>query len=285
LSSYGYLEGFHYKPRIDFDLLAKYKEGLIATSSCLAGEIPQHIMNDDLDSANAAVEKYVALFGRDHFLMEIQEHGLPEDKKVNPIIAELAEKHGLMLIATNDCHYTDKEDAEAHEVLLAIQTGATMDRKTVSNSRAKSSTSAAPKKCSRSLRLPRAVSNTEKVAKRCNVELNLDNHLIPEFVPPEGLTKEEYIESMVMQGLDERYDKPRLKTISNAQSSNSASSSKWASSTTSSSSGISSIRTPDRRSRRSRPRFRRGKPGRVRTQNHQHRSHALPPPLRTLSES
>ena len=219
LSSLGYLEGFHYKPRIDLDLLNKYKGGLIATSSCLAGEIPQFILNDDLDSANAAVEKYIEILGRDHFLMEIQEHGLPEDKKVNPIVAELAEKHGLLLIATNDCHYTDKDDAEAHEVLLAVQTGATLDQddrfKFPSNEFYFCSGEEMKQKFPE---YPEAVTNTEKVAARCNLELNLDNHLIPEFVPPEGVTKDAYLEALVEEGLKARYgDTPDAKYVDRAK--------------------------------------------------------------------
>jgi len=206
LSSLGYLEGFHYKPRIDLDLLHKYKSGLIATSSCLAGEIPQFILNDDMDSANAAVEKYIQILGRDNFLMEIQEHGLPEDKKVNPLVAELAEKHGLLLVATNDCHYTDKDDAEAHEVLLAVQTGATLDQedrfKFPSDEFYFCSGDEMKQKFPD---YPEAISNTEKVAARCNVELNLDNHLIPEFVPPEGVSKDDYLETLVADGLRFRY--------------------------------------------------------------------------------
>jgi DNA polymerase-3 subunit alpha len=206
LSSLGYLEGFHYKPRIDLDLLHKHKSGLIATSSCLAGEIPQHILNDDLDAANASVEKFIEILGRDHFLMEIQEHGLPEDKKVNPIVAELAEKHGLTLIATNDCHYTDKEDAEAHEVLLAVQTGATLDQDDRFKFPSKEFYFCSGEEMRQKLpEYPEAIANTEKVADRCNVELNLDNHLIPEFVPPEGVTNEGHLESLVEEGMRDRY--------------------------------------------------------------------------------
>ncbi len=219
LSSLGYLEGFHYKPRIDLDLLHKYKGGLIATSSCLAGEIPQFILDDNLDAADAAVEKYIQILGRDHFLMEIQEHGLPEDKKVNPIVAELAEKHGLVLIATNDCHYTDKDDAEAHEVLLAVQTGATLDQENRFKFPSKEFYFCSGDEMKQKFsEYPEAVANTEKVAARCNVELNLDNHLIPEFVPPEGITKDAYLESLVAEGLKARYgDSPNPEYLERAK--------------------------------------------------------------------
>ncbi|MCH7960155.1 MAG: PHP domain-containing protein, partial [Candidatus Hydrogenedentes bacterium] len=127
LSSLGFQKGFYYRPRVDDELLARYKNGLITTSSCLAGQIPQAILDDDLDGADAAVRKYVEMFGKDNFLIELMDHGMPEQKKVNPILAELAEKHGLMMIATNDCHYVNKEDAESHDALLCIQTNSMID--------------------------------------------------------------------------------------------------------------------------------------------------------------
>ena len=127
LSSAGYIEGFHYKPRVDMDLLARHSEGLIATSSCLAGEVPQLLMDDDMDKADEAIKRFVEIFGKDNFVIELMDHGLEEQRKVNPLLRELAEKNGLLVIASNDSHYTKQEDAEAHDVLLAIQTGASLD--------------------------------------------------------------------------------------------------------------------------------------------------------------
>lgn len=206
LSTLGYTEGFHYKPRVDIDLLARHSEGLIATSACLAGEIPQYLMNDDWDSANEAIKRYIEIYGREHFLIELMDHGIPEQQKINPMLAELAEKHGLLLIATNDCHYTDKEDAVSHEALLAIQTAATLDQE----DRFRFPTPefyirSGEEMAEKFKEYPEAVANTEKIAARCNVELELGNHLIPSYVPPEGFTKEEYLRHLVKEGLDARY--------------------------------------------------------------------------------
>jgi len=207
LSSLGYLEGYHYKPRVDMELLAKYRDGLIATSSCLAGEIPQALMDGNMDHADESVRRFIEIFGKDNFLMELQDHGIDEQRKINPLIMELAEKHGLVVIASNDSHYTNKEDAEAHDVLLAIQTGASLEDPdrfrfqgesfyfcTADEMRAKFPDQ------------PEAIANTERIADRCNVELALDQHLIPEYTTPNGEGKYEYLHQLVMDGLNERYD-------------------------------------------------------------------------------
>ncbi|MBN2311686.1 MAG: DNA polymerase III subunit alpha [Candidatus Hydrogenedentes bacterium] len=208
LSSLGYLEGFHYRPRVDLELLARYREGLIATSACLAGAIPQCVLNKDLDGANEAIRHYVEIYGRDHFLIELMDHGIPEQAEVNPVLAELAEHHGLMCIATNDCHYTDKADAEAHDALLCIQTNATLDdERRFRFSGGSAYYFASPDEMRERFRQwPEAVSNTEKVAARCNVELPLGQHLIPQYTPPDGFTKEDYLRNLVKLGLDDRYD-------------------------------------------------------------------------------
>jgi DNA polymerase III subunit alpha len=206
LSTLGYLEGFHYKPRVDDDLLAKYSAGIIATSACLAGAIPQALMNDDWDTANALIEKYVAIYGKENFLIELMDHGLPDQQKTNPMLAELAEHHGLMLIATNDCHYINKSDAEAHEALLCVQTNATLEDpnhfKFPTNEFYFSSPDEMRQKFDK---WPEAVTNTEKVANRCNVELPLNKHLIPQYEPPPEFTQEEYLRKLVALGMEERF--------------------------------------------------------------------------------
>ena len=207
LSSAGYLEGFHYKPRVDDELLAQYSEGLIASSACIGGEIPQHILNDDLDAANAAIRRYVEIFGQDNFLIEITDHGMPEEKKVNPILVELAQHHGLMVIATNDSHYLDKDDAEAHDALLCIQTNRMLDEENRFRFPTQEFHFRSPDEMrERFAEWPEAVANTVKVASRCNVELPLGQHLIPKFVPPDGLTNSGYLRQLVQLGLQDRYD-------------------------------------------------------------------------------
>ncbi len=206
LSSLGYLEGFHYKPRVDDELLAKYSGGLIATSSCLAGEVPQRLMEDKMDAANEAIKKFVSIYGADNFLIELMDHGMPEQKKVNPLLAQLADDHGLMKIATNDCHYLDRSDAKPHEALLCIQTGTTLD----DPNRVRFSSDEVYFKSPDEMRdvfpeWPDAVANTEKVAERCNLELPLHKHLIPQYDPPEGISQEAYLRQLVADGMKERY--------------------------------------------------------------------------------
>lgn len=206
LSTAGYLEGFHYKPRVDDALLAKHHEGLIATSSCLAGRIPQALNDDDIDAANAHIRNYIEIFGRDNFLIELMDHGMPEEEKINPRLVELAQRHELTLIASNDCHYIDKADAEAHEALLCIQTGSTLENE----GRFRFPTSEfhfrSPDEMREKFkRWPDAVTNTVKVAERCNLELPLGKRLIPKFTPPEGVTRERYLRDLAYQGLRERY--------------------------------------------------------------------------------
>ncbi|MEK7795532.1 MAG: DNA polymerase III subunit alpha, partial [Candidatus Hydrogenedentota bacterium] len=206
LSTLGHLEGFHYKPRVDDELLAKYSRGLIATSSCLAGEIPQHILNNNMDAANVAVEKFIAIFGKDDFLIELMDHGMPDQQRVNPLLAELAEKHGLMMIATNDCHYVNKEDSYPHEALLCIQTNGMLDDDKHFRFETDQVYFKSPDEM-RALftRWPDAVSNTEKVAERCNVELALGQHLIPQYTPPAGYTQANYLRELLDAGMKVRY--------------------------------------------------------------------------------
>ncbi len=206
LSSLGYLEGYHYRPRVDFDLLREHKDGLIATSSCLAGQIPRALMRDDLDTAKAALEQYLEIFGTDRFLIEMMDHGMPEDRKVNPLLADLASEFGLMTIATNDVHYTEADDAEAHDALLAIQTGAMVDETNRFRFPGKNFYFASPEEMREKFaEWPEAVANTEKVAERCNIEIPLGKHLIPQFHPPDGIGKLDYLRQLVHAGLKDRY--------------------------------------------------------------------------------
>ena len=207
LSSAGYLEGFHYRPRIDLELLERYNEGLIASSACLAGEIPQLLVNEDFEGAEEALRRYLGIFGPERFVIELMDHGLPEQRKVNPLLVELAERHGLMVIATNDSHYTDRDDAEAHDALLAIQTNGTIDdEKRFRFPGGPEYYFTSPEEmANRFKQWPEAIANTAKIAARCNVELPLGQHLIPQYVPPDGLTKAAYLRQLVGLGLEARY--------------------------------------------------------------------------------
>jgi len=207
LSTLGYTEGFHYKPRVDDDLLAQHSEGLIATSACIGGEVPQGLLRNDVKAAEGAVDKYVDIFGQDNFLIEIMDHGMPEEERVNPQLVQLADRLGLMVVASNDCHYLDKGDAEAHGTLLCIQTGSTLDDDNRFRFPTEEFHFRSPDEMrERFQQWPEAVSNTEAIADRCNVELPLGQHLIPKYHPPEDFTKEAYLRQLVRLGLEERYD-------------------------------------------------------------------------------
>ncbi len=209
LSTAGYLEGFYYKPRVDDELLAKYHEGLIATSACLAGAIPQAILNDSMDLAREHVLRYIDIFGKDNFLIEIMDHGLPEETQVNPELANLAAEYGLTVIASNDSHYLTREDAEAHDALLCIQTGNTIEEEKRFRFPNDEFYFRSPEEMRKRFEaFPEAVTNTEVIAERCNVEIPLGQSLIPRYDPPAGETEEAYLHRLVFEGLKERYGDP-----------------------------------------------------------------------------
>ena len=127
ICSKSWTEGYYHKPRADHDLLVKYHEGLIALSACVGGELPQAVLNQDLEEAKKIIEFYIQTFGKDHYFIELQNHELPEEAAVRPILAALAEEYGVGLVATNDFHYTKKEDAPSQEIKLCISTGSTLE--------------------------------------------------------------------------------------------------------------------------------------------------------------
>lgn len=213
LSSKGYLEGFYYKPRVDDELLYKHREGLIATTSCLAGRVPQAILAGNMDLAVQELKRYIEIFGKDNYLVELMIHGIEEQERVNPVLCQLAEDHGLMVIATNDCHYIDKSDAEAHEALLCVQTGTTLE----DEKRFKFPTNQfhfrSPEEMVEVFKdYPEAVSNTVKVAERCNLDIPLGESLIPKYQPEggykEGETPFSYLRDLVLKGVEVRYGSP-----------------------------------------------------------------------------
>lgn len=214
LSTMAHLEGWHYKPRVDMESLEEHKEGLIAGSACLNGRIPSLLLNDRLEEAEQALDRYVGIFGRDNFCIEMMNHGMPEEEKVNPLLWELAEKHGLMTIATNDAHYLDRDDAEAHEVLLCIQTKKNMDdpgRMRFPNDEFYFRST--EDMMGRFARWPEAVTNTKRIAERCNATIPMNLGLIPNYPVPEGYTQESYLREQVYNGLKERYGTPLSETV------------------------------------------------------------------------
>jgi DNA polymerase-3 subunit alpha len=206
LVSRGHSEGFYYKPRVDKELLRQYSEGLIALSACLAGEIPSLLLKSDPAAAEASAAEYAAIFGKDNFFIELQDHGMPEQKAVNPQLAALAAKLGLGLVATNDIHYIKREDAESHDVLLCIQTGKTADdagrmRFPTNEFYLKSADEMADLFAA----YPEALTNTCRIAERCQLELEFGKLFLPEFPIPGGLTPEDYLADLCRQKLPQRY--------------------------------------------------------------------------------
>ena len=205
LSSIGYLEGFYYRPRIDRDALAKHSGGLIATTSCLSGEVSQCLLNSDMDGARRAIGEMIAIFGRDNYYVELQDQGLPEQRRINPELIRLAREFGLPLMASNDCHYLRQEDSDPHDVLLCIQTGKGVNepgRMKFPNDQFYLKT---PDEMAEVFReVPEAVAQTVEIAQRCHLELDFEGLHLPRFPVPEGNDLEDYFQQTVRAGFDHR---------------------------------------------------------------------------------
>jgi DNA polymerase-3 subunit alpha len=206
LSSIGFLEGFYYKPRIDLDILEKHHEGLIATSACLAGEIPALILRGNIPEAHQAAGRFKEIFGRDHFYLEMQDHGLPDQKRVNSEIVKIASALDIPLIATNDCHYLTKDDARSHEILLCIQTGKTLDdekRMRFPNDQFYFKTQ--EEMHALFPEYPDALYNTISISEMIDLKLHLGDTILPHFEVPANYTLDSYLKHLVSEGARERY--------------------------------------------------------------------------------
>ena len=205
--SQAFLEGFYIKPRIDMDLLREHCGGLIAMSACLAGEIPRLLMADEYEKAKEAALEMRELFGEDGYYLEMQDHGIPVQKKVNAGILRLHEETGIPLVATNDAHYIRKEDWETQDVLLCIQTGKTLD----DPGRMKFQTQEFYVKSEEEMaslfpQHPEAIENTAKIAELCSVEFEFGKYHLPNFKLPEGWTDADaYFEKLCLDGFAQRY--------------------------------------------------------------------------------
>ena len=204
--SLGFTEGFYNRPRVDMELLREHHEGLIALSACLAGRIPQAYMQSDEKEAEAAAREYAEIFGPEHFYLELQDHGIAEQRMVNAKIRKLAEKLDLPLVVTNDAHYLRRQDAKMQDVLLCIQTGKTID----DENRMKFETEEFYLKSEEEMRalfpdVPEAFDNTVQIAERCNVEFTFGKYFLPEFKLPEGVTSLSYLRKLCDEGFGELY--------------------------------------------------------------------------------
>ena len=204
--SKGFVEGYYYKPRVDLDLLEQYHEGIIALSACLAGEVQRYLVRNLYDEAKKAALRYEEIFGKGNFFLELQDHGIPEQKMVNPQLLRLSQELGIELVATNDVHYTYAEDAEAHDILLCIQTG----KKLSDENRMRYEGGQYYVKSEDEMKqlFPyalQAIENTQKIANRCHVEIEFGVTKLPRFDVPEGYTSWEYLNKLCHEGLLKRY--------------------------------------------------------------------------------
>ncbi|MBI5152488.1 DNA polymerase III subunit alpha [Candidatus Peregrinibacteria bacterium] len=206
-----HLEGYYYKPRVDYGLLSAHHEGLIALSGCMIGEIARVAVNGDIPAAAKAIAKYQDIFGKENFWLEIQDHPLVENQdRVNKAMIELAQKTGAGLVATNDAHYVNKEDADSHDILICIQTQTTV--KDENRMRYTGDYSLRPPEEMKRVfsDVPEAIENTLKIADRCNLEIPLAQNLLPVFNTPNNTKTNKYLAELCEEGMKKKYPKERL---------------------------------------------------------------------------
>ena len=206
LVSKAWVEGFYSKPRVDLDLLREHHEGLIALSACLAGEIPRALTRGDYEGAREAALRYEGIFGRGNFYLELQDHGMAEQKRINPQLIRLSWETGIPLVATNDCHYIAPEDSRMHRVLLCIQTGRTIEDENAMEFGSEEFYFKSEEEM-RALfpDVPEAADNTVKIAQRCQVELEFGKTKLPAFFTPDGSDNLEFFRRLCQEGLIRRY--------------------------------------------------------------------------------
>ena len=212
--SRGFTEGFYYKPRVDYDVLEKYHEGIIALSACLAGSIPSFLRRGLYDEAKQEAYRLQGIFGENNFFLELQDHGIPDQKTVNQGLLRLHQEIGIDLVATNDVHYIYDSDAEAHDILLCIQTG----KKVSDTDRMRYEGGQYYLKSAGEMEAlfpyaKEAIENTHKIAERCHVEIEFGDYKLPHFDVPEGETSESYLRKLCKEGLYKRYPKEQAEQL------------------------------------------------------------------------
>ena len=212
--SKGFVDGYYYKPRVDMEVLNTYHEGIIALSACLAGEVQRNLVRGMYDEAKKVAEKYENCFGKGNFFLELQDHGIPEQRLVNQQLLRLSQDTGIELVATNDVHYTYAEDAEAHDILLCIQTG----KKLADEDRMRYEGGQYYVKSEEEMKalFPYALGaleNTQKIADRCHVEIEFGKTKLPHFDVPEGYTTWTYLNKLCYEGLEEKYPKEQAEEL------------------------------------------------------------------------
>ncbi|MBR0089954.1 MAG: DNA polymerase III subunit alpha, partial [Clostridia bacterium] len=207
LVSTAYIEGFYYKPRIDFELLKANHEGLIALSACVAGEVPKALLRGSYDEAKEIALRYRDTMGEGNYFLEIQDHGLNEEKRIIPEMIRLSKETGIKLVATNDIHYLTKKDAKYQDILMCIQ----MEKKVQDEDRMKFETEEfyikSPEEMAELFNYaPEAISNTVEIAKRCNVDFDFNTRHLPAYDVPDGKDAFDYLRELCQQGLEKRYN-------------------------------------------------------------------------------
>jgi len=214
LVSTAFIEGFYYKPRVDHSLLERHSEGLIALSACLAGEIPSHILEGRLERAREVAALYREVFGPENFFLELQDHGLPDQRRVNLELVKLSRELDIPLVLTNDSHYVNKDDARAHEILLCIQTGSHVDDPDRLKFPNREFYLKSPAEMARLCDyLPReaveqALTSTLEIAERCDLEFTFGELHLPDYELPEGYDADTYLEKLCRERLGQRYPEP-----------------------------------------------------------------------------
>ena len=204
--SKGFVEGYYYKPRVDMEVLEKYHEGIIALSACLAGEVQRNLVRGMYEEAKEVAYRYERCFGKGNFFLELQDHGIPEQKLVNQQLLRMSQETGIELVATNDVHYTNAEDAEPHDILLCLQTG----KKLADEDRMRYEGGQYYVKSEEEMKslFPyalQALENTQKIADRCHVEIEFGHTKVPHFEVPESYDSWTYLNKLCHEGLDKRY--------------------------------------------------------------------------------
>ena len=204
--SIGFIDGFYYKPRVDIETLETYHEGIIALSACLAGEIPRYIMRGMYEEACKSALRYQNIFGKNNFFLELQDHGMPEQKQVNQSLLRMSREMGIELVATNDVHYTYAEDVKPHDILLCLQTGKRLSDEDRMRYEGGQYFVKSPEEMATLFPYaPEALENTYKIAQRCTVEIEFGVTKLPKYDVPEGYTSWEYLNKLCWDGFAERY--------------------------------------------------------------------------------
>ena len=205
LVSIGYLEGFYYKPRVDIESLKKHSKGLIALSACLKGSIPRLLMSDRYDEAKKLATEFYEIFEGD-FYLELQDHGMQEQKELNRLLIQLSKELNIPLVATNDVHYIKKEHAHAHEALLCLQTQTTLDDPNHMRLQTDEFYFKSPEEMKELFKeVPEAIKNTIEITQKCNLELSFDKDYLPKFTPPKGLTNNKYLNQLCYEGAKNKF--------------------------------------------------------------------------------